>query len=362
MQLLLSQYILRGRKGGSFVAAVTSTFRLDGPERRAQRAKLFRPIFGALMLALLSFFAPIGGVAVTRSPAALAAGAAGRLLLPRNSGLTVLDLASGNEQPLYTTQQPVLGAVWSPDGGRVAFSQFGRAPGDRFGSANIYLLDGGQSTPAITRSGPDDFLSNPVWTSDGQALLYEAQGALSGAFSVEQAALDGSDRRTIERNGRMPALSPDGSLLAFVRMTNDTVLVVRPLAGGAPRELMAPDKFIGISYPRFSPDGQRLAFLGIGGTPDPPPVPLNPLSWFRLGPSNAQAHGIPWDPWVVNLDGSGLRRVADLAADDPAVAWAPDGSALAILGGDGLWLLPLNGSGSPNLISNGSYGVLDWRP
>ena len=342
--------------------ALTSTLSPAGPNGSRGRAKPLRPLILALALALLAAFAPISGVAIPHPPGALAAGASGRLLLPRDSGLSVLDLASRNEQALYKTQQPVLGAIWSPDGSRVAYSQFGKVPGDRFGSANLYLLDGGQATPAIMRSGPDDFLSNPVWTGDGQALLYEAQAAGTGGFSVEQAALDGSDRRTIERNGRMPALSPDGSLLAFVRMTNDTVLVVRPLAGGAPRELMAPDKFIGISYPRFSPDSQRVAFLGIGGTADPSPVPLNPLSWFHPGAGRALAHGIPWDPWIVNLDGSGLRRVADLAADDPAVAWAPDGSALAILGGDGLWLLPLDGSGTPNLIGNGSYGVLDWRP
>jgi hypothetical protein len=64
----------------------------------------------------------------------------------------------------------------------------------------------------------------------------------------------------------------------------------------------------------------------------------------------------------MNLDGSGLRQVARLSADDPSVTWAPDGSAVVVLGGDGLWLAPTDGGGEPSLISHGGYGTLDWRP
>jgi hypothetical protein len=55
------------------------------------------------------------------------------------------------------------------------------------------------------------------------------------------------------------------------------------------------------------------------------------------------------------------RRRHFLRADDPSLAWAPDGSALAILGGDGLWLVPVDGS-EPSMLAYGSFGQLDWRP
>ena len=69
-----------------------------------------------------------------------------------------------------------------------------------------------------------------------------------------------------------------------------------------------------------------------------------------------------WCVPLVNVDGTGLRQLATLAADDPAFAWSPDGSSLAALGGDAPWLLPLDGSAEPTQLSHGSYGSPDWRP
>src|SRR5438034_454811 len=80
-------------------------------------------------------------------------------------------------------------------------------------------------------------------------------------------------------------------------------LMVQSLAGGSERQILAPDVFVGLSYPRFSPDGQQLAFLGIGGPAAlrlPPAA--EPLASLKLGPATAMAHGVPWDPWVVRLD------------------------------------------------------------
>jgi Tol biopolymer transport system component len=231
------------------------------------------------------------------------------------------------------------------------------------GSTSIFLFEAGQAAMVIGRDGPDQLLGNPIWTSDGRGLIYDVTTGAARGYSIEQATLDGSARRTLERDAGMPALSPDGSLLAFVRLGDPDALVVRPMAGGGGRAVVPADEFFGISHPRFSPDGRRIAFLGIGGPIEPIPTPpINPLSRLRPGATDADAHGIPWDPWVVNLDGSGLRRVAGFSGDDPTVAWSPDGSSLAILGGDGLWLVPADGGGDPLLIGPGSYGGLDWRP
>ena len=214
----------------------------------------------------------------------------------------------------------------------------------------------------MQHSPPDQFLGAPIWTVDGQALIYELAGGRAG-IAIERAAPDGGGRQTLVRAARAPTLSPDGSQLAFIRSTNVESLMVQSLAGGSERQILAPDVFVGLSYPRFSPDGQQLAFLGIGGPAAlrlPPAA--EPLASLKLGPATAMAHGVPWDPWVVRLDGSGLRQVASLAEDDPTVAWSPDGTTLAVLGGGGLWLTPVDGSANPALIANGSYGLLDWRP
>jgi Tol biopolymer transport system component len=70
---------------------------------------------------------------------------------------------------------------------------------------------------------------------------------------------------------------------------------------------------------------------GVNGRSSEPPFALNTL----FGPTTAYAHGIPWDPWVVNVDGSGLRRVAETGADEPSVAWSPDQTQLFVYSGTG---------------------------
>lgn len=373
------------------VTVLGATTGMEGTEETRRRPTVGRPrppggvrLLAALGLALVVALAPLGeSPATCRQPAgacslegaalAEAAGAAGRLLLPRASGLHVLDPASGVEQALYTSREVVQGAAWSADGSRVAFAQFGRDGGGRLG-ADLYLFDESGARPAITRASPDQLLANPLWAPDGRSLIYGASGFPAG-FAIEQAALDGSERRTLESGALGPSLSPDGRLLAFVRVGATDGLLVRPLAGGEARVLLEPNGnvFIGLSSPRFSPDGRRLAFLGIGGPPGGR-LPRPSTGWAgrsagpsvlaapRLGLAVARAHGIPWDPWVINLDGSGLRQVANLLADDPNLAWSPDGSALAVLGGDGLWLVRPDAREEPVLLSHGSYGALDWRP
>jgi Tol biopolymer transport system component len=298
----------------------------------------------ALVLALALLVLPVGelaGLPVLRS---VTLAASGRLLVPRGFSLSLLDAATGKEQILHTAPGLVLSSAWSPDGGRIALAQFSKQPGDRYGGSDLYLLEDGQSRLALARSGPDQSLTNPVWTSDGRAILYQIAGGTAEGVNLELAGLESGERRTVERSAGSPAISPDGQQLAFVS------------------ELLPADLFYGLSSPRFSPDGRQIAFLGIGGpSGQRPPRPPAALAWLRLGPAVVGAHGLPYDPWVVNADGSGLRLVAPLAEDDPALAWSPDGSTLAILGGGGLWLAPLDG-GPPSMLAHGNYGTLDWRP
>jgi Tol biopolymer transport system component len=319
-----------------------------------------RPL--ALCLAALLALLPVPEE--PRAGAAPAAAAEGRLLVPRSAGLWLRDLATGVEQPILRDGRMVFGAAWSPDGARIALAQFSRGPSGPVGT-DLYLLEEGRARPVVLRADPADLLSHPTWTADGHALVYQVISPASG-YRLELASLDGAERRTLEPDASGPTLSPDGGLLAYVRLLGSgDALVARPLSGGPEQTIVPPDRFMGLSSPRFSPDGRRLAFLAIGGPPSSRPArPASALSFQPSAfiPRVARAHGLPWDPWVVNLDGSALRRLADLAEDDPAVAWSPDGSTLAVLGGGGLWLVPVDDPGEPALLGPGSFGTFDWRP
>jgi hypothetical protein len=79
-----------------------------------------------------------------------------------------------------------------------------------------------------------------------------------------------------------------------------------------------------------------------------------------FGPTIAYAHGIPWDPWIVNIDGSGLQRVAETGADEPSVAWSPDQAQLFIYSGTGSYVVEVaSGAVTPYSFVQG-YGPVVW--
>ncbi len=79
------------------------------------------------------------------------------------------------------------------------------------------------------------------------------------------------------------------------------------------------DGWIGVTA-AWSPDGRRIAF---------------------------DAHDVIY---VVNADGSGLRRLAQNATFD---SWSPDGRKLIIGRLNGLWVMNADGSGQRNLTGDG---------
>jgi hypothetical protein len=82
-----------------------------------------------------------------------------------------------------------------------------------------------------------------------------------------------------------------------------------------------------------------------------------------VGLSRGQARvtdGMPEDIWIVNADGSDLRRLAALAEDLPSFAWSADGKRLFSIGGQGLWQMDV-ASGKRDKLSEGVFhGQIAW--
>lgn len=148
---------------------------------------------------------------------------------------------------------------------------------------------------------------------------------------------------------RCPAVSPDGSRLAYLE---DTTIVMAPLdAEGNPgtpdvrvdlmtQGLYAPDRYqprnvFGTTCPQWSPDGSRLGYqvtLGLQGS-------------TLYDSLTAEVHAVTpggEDRVLTSFD-------TPVWHAEPDFAWSPDGDEVAYTAQDGVWRAPLDGSG-PELV------------
>lgn len=137
---------------------------------------------------------------------------------------------------------------------------------------------------------PDDtdlWLTSPTWSPDGQVI----------AFAVMQWVMSGDNGGSFRL--AIDSVSVDG--LQVRRMTSRIGTDV-----------------VGLSW---SPDGYRLAYVGI---PDGGPIPSLPA-----GPEAPESFYPPLDLFVVNADGSGDRNLTSTPLDETDPRWSPDGDRVA---------------------------------
>ena len=140
--------------------------------------------------------------------------------------------------------------------------------------------------------------------------------------------------------------------------------------GTADREVVAAGTFSTFYAPRFSPDGKRMIVAAIGGpVTDEQGYPIRaqrrtPLDTLLgvFAPAVAEAHGAPWDVWVVNVDGTGLRRLPGMREDTPMATFAPDGRQIVMIGAGGIYLIDADGQYLRQIDPLGDHGGLDWAP
>ena len=130
-----------------------------------------------------------------------------------------------------------------------------------------------------------------------------------------------------------PAFSPDGRLIVYSAgqpCDRADHLFLRDLDTNQVNQLTSADA--NDCSPTFSPDGGYIVF-----TRD------EHYNWGGLAASWSGGGSV----WSINCDGSGLRRLlpADVFAISPQLS--PDGKTLLWWDSQGVWLAPVDGSGSP---------------
>lgn len=174
----------------------------------------------------------------------------------------------------------------------------------------------------------------PSWTPDSRTVYFDRWTEHRFCGSVFSVRIDG---RGLERvtDGLLdssaeldPAVSPDGTRLAISSSaycepgwTGELAVIDR--SGRPTRDLKRYRGVPGaVLDPTWSPDGRRIAFV----------------SWDHLG--------LDWSiVYVVNRDGTGLRRLTPKRLEAWTPAWSPNGDWIAFPGAKGIYVLHPDGSG-----------------
>jgi Tol biopolymer transport system component len=258
---------------------------------------------------------PAGAVAIAMSAGLIACGAVSDA---PSRGTTALAPASHVASPVTSsapttdllpspsaTSAPLASPNALPAAGRILFVIEGGGE-----SRPVYLDPNGLHEIPTTR---DPTLSHAVWASEDSIVFDSERDVRRHIFRMGRDGGDIVELSSGDAIEERPAVSPDGSMIAYAEFVDaplgaDLGLHLADADGSNARTLTVGGKAGtngGDTGPSFSPDGRWIAFE-------------------RAIDFDAGKAGL----FIINTDGTGLRRLADDALGAGYPRWSPDGKRI----------------------------------
>jgi len=292
-----------------------------------------------------------------------------RFLIARGSALEEVTL-SGQETRLFELQDKsyVLQPSLSPDGRSLAFiveipARAG-ADGKLDFGADLYVSErnGANLRPVLKHGRVGEYLEAPDWI-DAKTILVGVRGldlVKSQTFSrILKIDLASGTQEVLLEDAVMGAVSHDRKSLVYSSIdprTRVEQLVVSDVKGGAGRVIVPDTSGLALfSASAFSPDGSQIAFAAVDvrQIAPPPPSPGAPAP-------QTLTHPFAQDVWLVNRDGSGLKRLGETAENMPALTWSGDGKHVYAIGPGYLWRLDPVSASAEQVRESGERSWIVW--
>jgi TolB protein len=256
----------------------------------------------------------------------------------RTADLFEVDVRAGTARRIDTGPGTASSPAWSPTGDRLAYARRNPQLGEGYA---IEVLDA-RSGHRVRLTSGEAIDGSPTWSPDGASLGYSGN-AVGPGFGVHVIDVGSGASRWLTA-GQAPSWSPDGRMIAFVRLELGRFRVdaVRPDGSGL-RPITGSDVHEERD-PAWSPDGRFIATA-----------------------SRASRDSGTWDIAILDVESGARRTFERPESDERYPAWSPNGSYLAFarIRADAadIWLLDLRTGIESRLTSGPLFDLMpSWRP